>query len=280
MISFTFYGCGSGNQQQQNQPQPQKEEKKPDKLKKIEEDVEAMVGMLGGVPTGSEEGGQQKQGQNEQGGQQNAPDKAQGGQSQDGQQKQGEKQPVKQEKPLLESKPQVNWEEAFKNVEEIHKEWNDYIAEAAKNGVSKSNIDGFSNNLDDLTGYISVKDRVPALLAANSLTLYIANFWMSYDGKVPPDVKRLKHYVRNIIYYSYIPDWPSAEKNMNISKNLFQSIRTVSDKEKQDLINKVDYSIQELDRVVKRKNPSLIKIKGKLVADNIIDLEKQMESSK
>ena len=294
MISFIFSGCPDSNQEQsQNQPQSKKEEKKPDKLKKIEESIEAMIGMLGGIPTAAEEEKQQNQQQGQQGAQQGGQqgsDQAQGGQQAQGEQKkqgaqqqggqQGGQQAGQQEKPLMETKPQVNWMEAFKNIEDIHKQWNDYIAQAAKDGVSKSNIDGFGNTLDDLTGYIGLKYREPAILSANSLTLYIANFWSSYDGKVPPDIKRLKHYIRNIIYYSYIPDWSKTEKSINISKSLFQSIRTSSDKEKQDLINKVDYSIQELERVLKRKNPSLIKIKGKLVVDNIMELEKQMESSK
>lgn len=277
-FALLFYGCSGSDQQQQPKQQAGEEnQKKPDKLKEIEGNVEAMIGMLSGVPNepakNQQQGGQQdgqQDGQQQGGGQQ-------GSQQQGGGQQQGT-QP--EQKALLEPKPDVNWEQALKDVEKIHTQWNDYVSQAAKDGVPKNNIDGFSNTLNDLTNQIGSKNRTGALLAANNLNLHLSNFWTIYDSKVPPDLKRLKHYLRNTIYYSDLLEWNKVEESMNIAKNLFQTIRATASKEKQDPINKIDFSIQELEKVVKQKNPPLIKLKGKLALDNLMEMEKDMESSR
>ena len=258
-ITIVSSGCSSSNQQQgQSQPQPQENEKKPDKLKEIEGNVEAMIGMLSGVP--------------------NEPAKAQqeSGQSQGGQQSGGQ-QPA--EKGLLEPKTKVNWEQALKDVEKIHTQWNDYISISAKDGVPKNSIDAFSNSLNELTNQIGAKNGTGALLAANNLNFYLASFWMVYDSKVPPDLKRLKYHLRNTIYYADLIKWIKVEENLNVGKSLFESIKTTAPEEKQEAVNKLDFSVQELEKVVKAKNPPLIKLKGKLTIDNLQELEKGMESS-
>lgn len=259
-------GCTNSGQQQPPQGQGAgKEEKKPDKLKEIEANVDAMIGMLSGVEN---EPAKQQQQQKEQ---QQQQQQQQGGGQQNAQIGKPE------DKGLLEPKPEVNWPVALKDVEKIHVQWNDYISQAAKDGVSKNNIDGFSNSLNEFTNEISLKNRTAALLAANSLNLHLSNFWMVYDSEVPPDLKRLKYYIRNVIYYSDMSEWVKTEENMNRSKNIFQSIRTTASKEKQEQINKIDFAIQELEKVVKQRNAPLIKLKGKLAVDNLVDFEKNMK---
>ncbi len=287
-------GCNNANQQQMPQQQSAGQEKKnPDKLREIEANIEAMIGMLSGVQQqpvkhdaeiGREaEGGQQTQEgqQAKEGGVQGGASTADGSQ-QDQEQAQLGGQPggLTGQTALLEPKPLVNWPVAMNDVEKIHIQWNEYISQAAKDGISKNNIDEFSRRLNNFTGQIGSKNRAEALLEANSLNLQLANFWMMYDTKVPPDLKRMKHYVRNVIFYSDIEAWDKAETNLSSCKDLFQGIRTTASKEEQDLINKIDFSVQELERVVKRRSGSLVKLKGKLAVDNIIELEKDMEASK
>lgn len=271
-FSVAFYGCSGGGQTQPPaQQQSGQSEKNPEQLSKLESEVDSMIGMLSGVPNEPEKKLEQKiQSEQQKKSQQS------GGQQQGGQQQENQAGP----KALLQPKPEVSWEQALINAEKIHTQWNDYVAKAAKDGVSKSNIDGFSTMLNQLTVEIGSKNRTAAILAANNMSLQLANFWMLYDSKVPPDLKRLKHYVRNTIYYSDLLEWTKVDSSMNYSKDIFQGIRTTANKDKQDMINKVDFSIQELERVVKGKNPPLIKLKAKLVLDNLDALEKDMKQSK
>ncbi len=287
-------GCSNTNQQQVPQQQSAGQEKKnPDKLREIETNVEAMIGMLSGVPQQpveprpdigrQTEGGQQDQGsQQTKGGEEQSGANNQEGSEQDQQKAQmgGQLGGLEGQTALLEPKPLVNWPAAMNDAEKIHIQWNEYISQAAKDGISKNNIDGFSGILNNLTSHIGSKNRAQALLEANNLNLQLANFWMMYDTKVPPDLKRIKHYTRNVIFYADLEAWDKAESNLDSCKDLFQGIRTTASKEQQDLINKIDFSIQEMEKVVKRRSGSLVKLKGKLAVDNITELEKNMEASK
>ena len=274
MFSFIINGCSSNNQQQGQEQQSSQENKKDsDKLKKIETNVESMIAMLSGIPNKPEEEQEEEQeGGQQQGSQQQSQQTGQQGNQQSNQQA------TQQPKGLLQPKPEVNWEEALKSVEKTHTQWNDYAAQAAKDGISKNNIDAFSTALNELTNHIGAKDRAQSMLASNILYLHLTNFWTLYDSKIPPDLKKLKYYIRNVMYYSDMSEWPKAESNFNLCGNLFESIRATTVKDQQEAINKVDFSIQELKRVVMHKNAPLIKLKGKLALDNILSLEKELES--
>jgi len=288
VILFLLSGCMEQKQNQQSgQQKPQAEEQKKDstKLKKMQDDVEAMIAMFSGIPMielkkQEEEGqGQQSSGQSGQSDQQSQQSSGGTSGSQQGQgttgQQQGTQQSKTEGKSILQKEMPVSWEQALKDVEKIHIEWNDYIAQAAKDGVSKNNIDSFDNTLNKFTNLIIMKNKEEALISANSLTYSLINFWAYYKSDVPPDVLKLKYFVRNVIFYSAVNKWDKVIENFNAGKSLFQAIRATSEKEQQEKVNKIDFSIQELEKVIKIKDYPLIRLKGKLLIDNLKEMEKK-----
>jgi hypothetical protein len=240
---------------------------------------------------GQQQSGQQGQGQGgqqggqkggSQGGQQQGQNQQQGGQQQGGQQ-QGQQhgQAGKQKgKGPLELEPEVDWDQAIKSVEKIHTDWNDYTAQAIKDGVGKNDIDGFSNALNELTDHVESRARSQSVLAANKLSYYIAGFWAVYNSDVPPDLKRIKYYLRNVIFYSDMKEWQKTRENLDMAESTFKMLRTSLEKDKSEEVNKIQFSLSELSKVVKDQNYPLVKMKGKLAVDNIISLEKDMEKKK
>jgi len=268
-------------QQQTQKPANQEKEKDSTKLKKIQDDVEAMIAMLSGIPVielkKSEE--QDSQGGGEQSGQSQDQQGGQSGtqQSQGSGQQQGNQQNKPEKKSILINEIQVNWVQALKDVQKIHIEWSDYIAQAAKDGVSKNNIDSFDNTLNQFTNLIIMKKKEEAVIYANNLTLSLINFWGYYKIDFPIDVLKIKYFIRNVIFYSAVNKWDKVIENYNLAKTLFQTLRATSEKEQQEKINKIDFAIQELEKVIKMNDYPLIRLKGKIAIDNLKEMEKKKE---
>lgn len=289
-----------GKEQSGGKQLSEEQQKRSDKLKEIEKNVESLISMLSGIPEEELERLQEKQemitqtSQGQQGEQQGKQQEGQqsGEQEQDTQQGDQQKQKGKeqnkqqggqqtlqeQQRGVLQPKPPVNWQEALSIVEKLHTLLNEFVTDASKAGITSNDIEGFSKVLNTLTNQIKSKNRVEATLIGNDLYFYISNFWTSYNPGVLPDLKRLKHYLQSVIFYSETLDWIKTNYFMDKSINQLQSLARASiDKEKQDSLNRLDFSIQELNKVVKQKNPLLIKIKGKLAVDNIRKLEREIE---
>jgi len=285
-LSILLSGCMDQKQTQQSeQKKPQEEEQKKDstKLKKIQDDIEAMIAMFSGIPVielkkqeEQGQGGQQEQ-SSQSGGQSQQSEGITGSQQGQGttSQQQGTQQSKTEKKSILQKEAPVNWEQALKDVEKIHIEWNDYIAQAAKDGVSKNIIDSFDNVLNQFTTLIIMKKKEEAMISANNLAFSIINFWGYYKTDVPPDILKLKYFIRNVIFYSAVSKWDKVLENFNAGKSLFQTIRATSKKEQLEKVNKIDFAIQELERVIKIKDYPLVRLKGKLLIDNLKEMEKK-----
>lgn len=301
LIPLLFCGCPDEEQQQQQQPsktQSEQEDKDSTKLKKIQDDIEAIIEKLSGIPQQElkkqeeeeqkavQEGGGGEEGQSNQGqqGNQNSQNGQQGGQEMQGGQQQGgeasqgmDQQQGAQQKSLIQKQKPVEWETVFKDTQKLHVEWNEYIAQAAKDGVPKNSIDSFGNTLIQFTNFIIMKKKEEAVINANNLLFSLINFWSHYDSKIPPDVMKLKYFIRNVIFYSAVNKWDKVNENINAGKTLFQTLRATADKEQQEKINKIDFSIQEIEKVIKMHDYPLIRLKGKIVTDNLKELEKKDE---
>ncbi|MGE5328316.1 MAG: hypothetical protein ACM3KR_02265 [Deltaproteobacteria bacterium] len=301
IITVMFSGCPDQEQKQQqgdtqkssNEGQSNEEQKKDStKLKKIDGDVQKMLAMFSGIPEEKlqkEEGqGQQQesQGSDQQGGQSG---QSEGNQSEQGsqtgsqqsqssgQQQEAQTNNKQKEKSILVTQEPIKWEQALMDVQKIHMQWNDYMPQAAKDGVSKNNIDIFDNTLNQLTNLIIMKKKEEAVISANNLAFSLINFWVYYKVDFPIDVLKLKYHIRNIIFFSAVNKWDIVSQNYNLTKSLFQTLRATSEKEQQEKINKIDFSLLDLEKVIKMKDYPLIRLKGKLVLDNLSELEKKNE---
>lgn len=304
VISATLLsGCGQGKKeesepQRASTQQQQQSEKIPDQLKSIEENVEKIFKALGGPSVelkeeqdkekGKEQqseeqsqGGQEAQGneQQENEGQEGSQKEGQEGQEgqggQGGQSEQGQKDQQKQQK----QQPQDPWQKIVPIANDLHYKWNAYMPEAVKKGADKKLIDSFGTALNSLTNTIIAKNKTNTLMAASFLYAYIPDFYSLYKTNTSPEVKRIRHYIRNSMLNAMTANWTQSDADINNLKSSWTLFKNVIEKDQQDFSNKLDFSIYELDKAIKERNQPIIDIKGRIAISNIEELEKAMEKA-
>lgn len=299
-------GCSGKEGQEQNaQLQAAKEkqsrEKESEKLKKTEAQIEMLFEALGGPSVKTEEsdeektGGQQestqKQGQQDdtqhgggqkddqqQGTQQGGgqKDDQQQGTQQDGSQKGNQQQGTQQGGKQTAQQPD-KWQQVGRITNNLHYQWNDLMPEIAKKGADMKLVDSFDNALNSLTTTIESKDQEKMLASANKLYSYIPDLYSLYRVKMSPEVKRMIYYTRNIILESDKEVWEQVTKDNEALEKSWSLFRNTLEKEQKKIEDKLDFSIYELKKVVAEKNRQLSGIKGRIVLNNIKELQKSYE---
>jgi hypothetical protein len=233
--------------------------KVPDKLKEIEGSIESIFQAMNGPAVGAKEGGGQQGGQGKQ-----------GGQSQEGKQPQASTQGNQ-------AAPQDPWGKVDPIINKLHYSWNDYMAQAVKAGASKTLIGNFDTALNSLTNSIISKNKTNTLMGASHLYSYIPDFYSLYRSQTSPEIKRIRYYARDAMLNSMTPNWPQAEADIESLKSSWSLCKSTIPKEQQDAGNRLDFSIYQLESVIKEKNQPLTDIKGKVALTNIESLEKAIE---
>ncbi len=294
VIIFVLSGCGQKSEQpkmeQQSQEEEQSSEEIPKELSELEENIEKIIKKLEGPSAkkedeekkGSEgegtqesqEGsdssqGESKESEGEQGGGGN---ESQGGQK--GQDKQNQSQ---QQKSQQKRDP---WKEVTDIINNMHYKWSSYMPEAAKKGANRELIDGFSNALNSLTDTAVKKDKINTLMAASRLYAHIPDFYSLYRTPTSPEIKRIKHYSRNAILNAMTGNWEQANADINNLKDSWSLFKNTIPKDNDEDSGKLDFSIYELEKVIKEKNQYLTDIKGRVALSNIESLEKALEKGK
>jgi len=173
------------------------------------------------------------------------------------------------------------WQKISATINKLHYEWNAYIPAATKKNASRDLIDNFDNLLNNLTSNIVTKDKNKTLLAANSLYQYIPDFYMLYKTPASPEIKRIRYYIRNAVLNATILNWEQAGKDVDNLKSTWAIYKNTIDPKNKDLESKLDYSIYELEKVVKANDVYLTDIKGRIAISNTESLEKaEKEKSK
>ncbi|HEY9062327.1 MAG TPA: hypothetical protein VIO64_17785 [Pseudobacteroides sp.] len=301
-ICLPTVGCGNKNNgpsgQQQSAQGGQSKETTPDVLTGIEENIESIITALKGpsVPkdedsTGDAKSGKQSkekstQSEESKGKQEGDKSSEEGGGSKSSESpspsestpspKEGNTETKPQSSPAKPS-PQDPWAEITPLVNSLHYQWNELRPEATSKGASRELTDNFSNSLNSLTNTIITKNKENTLMESNKLYSYIPDLLYLYKSKASPELKRVKYYTRNSILNSLAPNWPTAESDITSLKSSWSTYKNTIDKKQHENVSKLDYSINELEKVIKDKNQPLIDIKGRVVLTNINTLEKASE---
>ena len=309
-------GCRKSSQQQNMQLQSAKEktsgEQEPEKLKAIETGIESLFETLGGPSAkikagggGQGQGSQQQstsQGSRQQSTQQGSQQQStqQGSQqqsTQQGKQQQSTQQGTKQQSGAKAKKgqsssagkktsqqkpanPPEKWSEVDKLVNNLHFQWNEFMPEVAKKGADMKFIDSFDTALNSLTTTVATKDKEKVMTAANELYKNIPDLYSIYRTKMSPEAKRLVYYTRNIVLESARDNWPQVKKDNDSIEKSWSLFRNTLDKEQQQIADKLNFSIYELKKVTGDKNKQLSGLKGKIVLNNIKELEQSFEKKK
>lgn len=281
ILTVFFTACGQNQRQTEPENQPSQEageaDKSKEQLQAIEDNVERIMEALNAPAILSEESkkqGQRNTGQNKQQGGQS--DGQQQANAQDGQSA-GQQQGSAQGGQSTGQQQADVWEEITPVIHNLHYQWNGYVTQVQKIGTDRALIDNFGTALNALTNAASKKARADTLIAASQLYAYIPDFYSLYKTGSSSEIKRLRHYTRNAMLNAMTANWVQADSDMNTLKSIWSFYKnTLPDAYSND-VGKLDFSIYEMDKVIKEKNQLLSDIKGRVLMSNIESMEKAME---
>ena len=297
LMSAVMSGCSGNKSGQQQDVQLQaarkkiKEEKESEKLSKLEDNIETLFEALGG-PAMKTEGKDNEPGQQDKDNKEN--DQQDGtqqedGQEQDKQQEKGQQQgngqkSGQQEDNRQESKQQKDeqkekdaWMKADKAINDLHYKWNDLLPEVTKKGADLKLVDAFDNSLNNLTTEAESRNKDKVLALANKLYSHIPDLYSLYHSKIPPEVKRMIYFTRNVMLESEKDNWEQVERDTGSLEKTWTLFRNTVEDEQKKTGDKLNFSIYELKKVVSEKNRQLADIKGRIVLNNIGELSKLYE---
>ena len=271
--------------------QNQAQEKESEKLKDIEADLEAVFEALGGPSLKMDKSGSEKDSEKQD--QQTTGEQEKTGQQQGSGQKTGDQQSDKgqgeqkltsknQETKNDQQKSQVpdKWSKTEELIRKLHYKWNDFSPDLSKKGADTKLIDNFDNALNQLTTTVPSKDVQKVLTSANTLYSKLPDLYSLYRTKISPEAKRMVYYTKNIILEAAKDNWEQVAKDNEAIEKSWSLFRNTLKSEQKETGDKLNFSIYELKKVTAEKNKQLTDIKGKIVLDNIKDLQKSIEEKK
>ena len=160
----------------------------------------------------------------------------------------------------------------------MHYQWNNLMPEAIQKGANNDLVNHFDSALNNLSSTVKSKNQTEIMMAANRLYAYIPDLYSLFQTKSSPQIKRMRYYSRGVILNASAADWDQADADMNSLKSVWALYKNSLSKDQQDLANKLDLSIYELEKVVKERNQTLVGIKGKIELSNTQALEEAAEN--
>ncbi|HOV25777.1 MAG TPA: hypothetical protein PK566_05385 [Pseudobacteroides sp.] len=297
IICLPLAGCGNKNNEpigQQQSAQNEQNEKVPQQLIGIEQNIEGIITALDGPSVPKENDGfENKDATNDDkekispsddpGSKNNEEDEKKGSESSEGSSSESpspsgstptpNKDDTGDKSKSREKSQDDPWEKISSLVNSLHYQWNELMPDVSSKGAPRELTDNFSNSLNSLTNIIITKSKENTLMASNKLYSYIPDMLYLYKSKTSPELKRVRYYTRDAVLNSLKPDWAVADADIISLKSSWLTYRNTADKKLNEEISKLDYSINELEKVIKDKNQPLIDIKGRVVLSNINFLE-------
>lgn len=273
LIFALLTACSSRSSHQSSESESSKSnsesEEVPSDLTEIENNIEMIEQTLDGPSIQTKQMQQTGQStQSSEGAQSGQNDQSQQ-ESQSSQQGQGQKQSQSSS-----ANQQDPMEKISAIVDKMHYQWNNLMPVAIKKGANKDLVNNFGNKLNDLSSTVVGKNKIKTLIAANQLYVYIPDLYLLFKSKLSPEIKRVQYYSRSAILNSLTANWTQATSDIGNLKSIWVVYKTSLNKDQQDIANKLDLSIYELEKVIKGKNQPLVNIKGKVEFSNIEALEK------
>ena len=287
VIQFT--GCHNGSQdsaQSQSSQSSSEPDKLPADLTGLEDNVETIVKTLDGPAVQESESSQSgqssssQQSESSQSGQSSSSqqsESSQSGQSSSSQQGSQSSQQSQTNGPSSSSQQDPMYK-ISSIVENMHYQWNNLMPEAIKKGANNDLVNNFDNSLNNLSSTVKGKNNTSIMMAANQLYAYIPDLYSLFQTKSSPQIKRMRYYARGAILNASTANWNQADSDINNLKAVWVLCKSGLSKDQQDLANKLDLSIYELEKVIKERNQPLVNIKGKIELSNTQALEKATEN--
>jgi len=166
-------------------------------------------------------------------------------------------------------KIQVDWIKINKTLREIHAQWNVYEGQAVKDGAPPETLTKFEEAVTHLSNTIFTKDEMKTLIAANQSYQYIPEFLNLYKHNKPPETKKMKFHIQQILFDSKMNKWDLSEMHLKGLNNAWTITQSKMKKENIQLNQRISNAIRDFENAVKTKNPQLVDIKAEILLKNI-----------
>ncbi|QSZ27840.1 hypothetical protein ACETAC_02835 [Aceticella autotrophica] len=264
ILVLLFILLPSGCQKKQKNPIAQKTQtaqkpQLPKELKKIEQDIDSIIKETQKMQNMPPQQAQKEKEKNEKGKEKEGKKTSKEGQNE----KQEEKQ-APQEK---------SWNTISQTVKDIHTNWNALNPIAVKAGAKPNLIDNMSTAINNLTISVEEKSLNDIMIKSNNVYKYIPDLEDMFKTLIPPDLKRLKYYNRNILFNTYTDDWDTMSKDIINLNAIWKSLKPKLPKEAKHASDKFEAGLTELEKAVKSKNKTIAKVKSEILEIDIKSLE-------
>lgn len=274
IIALLLTSCA----QKQEKPMIEKEtEKIPESLKQMVEKTEELMDKLEGIIEESkkpeitekeaEEGKKSTEDKNNESNEEakNSKDKSQDPSKNKEAEKTMETSQKKQEKITS------MWDDAKKISKEIHFSWSEYELLAMEKGLKEKEISSFEDSLNNLTVSIDEKSILNSLNYSNSLSFNMSPFFDTYKGNNEGYLMRIKYYIRQAYLNAMKDEWNKSIENIKEGLEAMNIVRTriKLDKKDQDLMEKLNLSMINMNSSISKENLELLKVKRDITLKNI-----------
>lgn len=192
---------------------------------------------------------------------------AQGGQSQ------GQQQP--QASPMTNEEKAIDlWKEIEIKLDEAHRKWNEYEAEALKKGATKEAGDGFESVFNTFTKSVESKNLVGVYDYGSQSFSKLKPFYDLYLDDVGGDVSTLKY----AAYQSYVRaiqgNIPGAAEILNGREENINKIRikVEDDDQKKNSVEKAALALTDFREALTENSRRLYMIKKDVIIENLKDI--------
>ncbi|MDI6601037.1 MAG: hypothetical protein QME46_04565 [Thermoanaerobacteraceae bacterium] len=167
--------------------------------------------------------------------------------------------------------------ELEREIQNIHKTWNGLQPELLKRGVDKTTIGSASETLNKATTVMDTKDGLAFLKAINEFYRFMPDIEEKVKSQTVPGLKRLTYYTRDILYSTFSGELKTAVSDISMITDEWKAVKPQLKKGSENETNKLETSIDELKNSLDEKNKNLIKIKSKIVLEDIKALEEKQK---
>ena len=171
------------------------------------------------------------------------------------------------------------WHEISESIDNMHVNWDDLKAKLEKSKVSPKAISGFDDSLNSLTISSNENKYLETLINTNTASSYLPQFARDLKKSNLASIYAVKYFIRDMVLNAARNDYTSINKNMNTIKSEQKRLSAELKKKKdEELANRLELSISNLEDAVLLKDINVIKIKASIVIQNINSAQEKLST--
>lgn len=168
------------------------------------------------------------------------------------------------------------WESIEKEIKSVHEKWNSYESKEIKKGIPTENVDLFRNSLNKLTKSIENRNVMEIYDFASQSLSNLNPLFEVYKDEIKGDINKLKYHTYRAYLLSLKNETDNANETLKSSEKVINLIRSKleEDNKKLELLERVNISINDMEKALNENSIKLNRIKKDIVIKNLEELER------